>query len=179
MDDHNHPHHYHHHHHHHQQHQNLEFTTMSDLRHLMSAPARSLPAELFPNFTPSGHHYDPLSSFPRNSVQLMPSDILPLTNNTSISVATPSSSSAAATTASLGGFDCDTSGCCFPGEASTARWPRQETLTLLEIRSRLDSKFRLANQKGPLWDELSRYSPSFVFLLDSLLTINFNASSTK
>ncbi|KAK4761922.1 hypothetical protein SAY87_029806 [Trapa incisa] len=59
----------------------------------------------------------------------------------------------------------------FPGEASSAaaaaiafdggdgassRWPRQETLTLLEIRSRLDSRFREANQKGPLWDEVSR-----------------------
>ncbi|KAH7854806.1 hypothetical protein Vadar_018001 [Vaccinium darrowii] len=38
----------------------------------------------------------------------------------------------------------------------SGRWPRQETLTLLEIRSRLDSKFKEANQKGPLWDEVSR-----------------------
>ncbi|KAL1197890.1 Trihelix transcription factor PTL [Cardamine amara subsp. amara] len=38
----------------------------------------------------------------------------------------------------------------------TGRWPRQETLTLLEIRSRLDHKFKEANQKGPLWDEVSR-----------------------
>ncbi|KAL6585453.1 hypothetical protein OROMI_002097 [Orobanche minor] len=36
------------------------------------------------------------------------------------------------------------------------RWPRQETLTLLEIRSRLDPKFKQANQKTPLWDEVSR-----------------------
>uniref|UniRef100_A0A7N0V5Q5 Myb-like domain-containing protein n=1 Tax=Kalanchoe fedtschenkoi TaxID=63787 RepID=A0A7N0V5Q5_KALFE len=36
------------------------------------------------------------------------------------------------------------------------RWPRQETLTLLEIRSRLDNKFKEANHKGPLWDEISR-----------------------
>ncbi|KAL8152904.1 hypothetical protein V2J09_010664 [Rumex salicifolius] len=39
---------------------------------------------------------------------------------------------------------------------ATARWPRQETLTLLEVRSRLDPKFKEANHKGPLWDELSR-----------------------
>lgn len=39
----------------------------------------------------------------------------------------------------------------------SGRWPRQETLTLLEIRSRLDFKFKEANQKGPLWDEVSRY----------------------
>ncbi|KAJ4720640.1 putative Transcription factor [Melia azedarach] len=41
-------------------------------------------------------------------------------------------------------------------EGGNCRWPRQETLTLLEIRSRLDSKFREANQKKPLWDEVSR-----------------------
>ncbi|XP_074581253.1 trihelix transcription factor PTL-like [Curcuma longa] len=39
---------------------------------------------------------------------------------------------------------------------SSGRWPRQETLTLLEVRSRLDSRFREAAQKGPLWDEVSR-----------------------
>ncbi|XP_073289475.1 trihelix transcription factor PTL-like [Primulina huaijiensis] len=42
------------------------------------------------------------------------------------------------------------------GDGVAGRWPRQETLTLLEIRSRLDSKFKEANQKGPLWDEVSR-----------------------
>lgn len=45
--------------------------------------------------------------------------------------------------------------------SSCSRWPRQETLTLLEIRSRLDSKFKEANHKGPLWDEVSRYIVSF------------------
>ncbi|GAV78066.1 Myb_DNA-bind_4 domain-containing protein [Cephalotus follicularis] len=44
----------------------------------------------------------------------------------------------------------------FGNERGSSRWPRQETLTLLEIRSRLDSKFKEANQKGPLWDEVSR-----------------------
>ncbi|KAL6129365.1 hypothetical protein ACLB2K_072716 [Fragaria x ananassa] len=39
---------------------------------------------------------------------------------------------------------------------NNSRWPRQETLTLLEIRSSLDSKFKETNQKGPLWDEVSR-----------------------
>ncbi|XP_051132265.1 trihelix transcription factor PTL [Andrographis paniculata] len=42
------------------------------------------------------------------------------------------------------------------GDSGAGRWPRQETLTLLEIRSRLDHKFKEANQKGPLWDEVSR-----------------------
>ncbi|XP_050386076.1 trihelix transcription factor PTL-like [Argentina anserina] len=39
---------------------------------------------------------------------------------------------------------------------NNSRWPRQETLTLLEIRSSLDSRFKETNQKGPLWDEVSR-----------------------
>ncbi|KAG6403806.1 hypothetical protein SASPL_136038 [Salvia splendens] len=42
------------------------------------------------------------------------------------------------------------------GDGGAGRWPRQETLTLLEIRSRLDPKFKEANQKTPLWDEVSR-----------------------
>ncbi|KAI8002216.1 Trihelix transcription factor PTL [Camellia lanceoleosa] len=40
--------------------------------------------------------------------------------------------------------------------SSSSRWPRQETLTLLEIRSRLDSKFKAINLKAPLWDDVSR-----------------------
>ncbi|XP_047328949.1 trihelix transcription factor PTL-like [Impatiens glandulifera] len=49
------------------------------------------------------------------------------------------------------------------GEATaiaTARWPRQETLTLLEIRSNLDSNFKISNLKGPLWDQVSRIMAS-------------------
>ncbi|KAG9459040.1 hypothetical protein H6P81_003548 [Aristolochia fimbriata] len=41
-------------------------------------------------------------------------------------------------------------------DGGNGRWPRQETLTLLEIRSRLDPRFKDANQKGPLWDEVAR-----------------------
>ena len=36
------------------------------------------------------------------------------------------------------------------------RWPRQETLALLRIRSDMDTVFRDASVKGPLWDEVSR-----------------------
>ncbi|KAL3641131.1 hypothetical protein CASFOL_016099 [Castilleja foliolosa] len=36
------------------------------------------------------------------------------------------------------------------------RWPRQETLALLKIRSDMDGVFKDANLKGPLWDEVSR-----------------------
>ncbi|KAH7512115.1 hypothetical protein FEM48_Zijuj12G0056400 [Ziziphus jujuba var. spinosa] len=77
-----------------------------------------------------------------------------------------SADSAATSTASItvtatsgpsfsGGLEAETAG-CLGGDGGTGRWPRQETLTLLEIRSRLDFKFKEANQKGPLWDEVSR-----------------------
>ncbi|XWS23561.1 hypothetical protein CRYUN_Cryun28dG0025500 [Craigia yunnanensis] len=36
------------------------------------------------------------------------------------------------------------------------RWPRQETLALLKIRSDMDAVFRDSNLKGPLWEEVSR-----------------------
>ncbi|KAK1426018.1 hypothetical protein QVD17_14685 [Tagetes erecta] len=36
------------------------------------------------------------------------------------------------------------------------RWPKEETLALLEIRTRLDFKFKEATHKGHLWDEVSR-----------------------
>ncbi|XP_043693169.1 trihelix transcription factor PTL-like [Telopea speciosissima] len=55
----------------------------------------------------------------------------------------------------ISGFEKETS--CIGGDSiGNGRWPRQETLTLLEIRSLLDPKFKEANQKGPLWDEVSR-----------------------
>lgn len=41
---------------------------------------------------------------------------------------------------------------CFGGN----RWPRQETLALLKIRSDMDVAFRDASVKGPLWEEISR-----------------------
>ncbi|XP_078161459.1 trihelix transcription factor GTL1-like isoform X2 [Carex rostrata] len=42
------------------------------------------------------------------------------------------------------------------GGASGNRWPRQETLALLKIRSDMDAVFRDATLKGPLWEEVSR-----------------------
>ncbi|EYU43477.1 hypothetical protein ABFS82_08G098400 [Erythranthe guttata] len=36
------------------------------------------------------------------------------------------------------------------------RWPREETLALLKIRSEMDTAFRDSNLKAPLWDEVSR-----------------------
>lgn len=84
------------------------------------------------------------------------------------------SDSAATSTASItvtansapsfsGGLEAETAA-CLAADGGTGRWPRQETLTLLEIRSRLDFKFKEANQKGPLWDEVSRYVFIFIFI---------------
>ncbi|KAG6397324.1 hypothetical protein SASPL_143490 [Salvia splendens] len=44
------------------------------------------------------------------------------------------------------------------GERSSGgpRWPREETLSLLKIRSEMDTAFRDSALKGPLWDEVSR-----------------------
>lgn len=42
------------------------------------------------------------------------------------------------------------------GSSSGNRWPRQETLALLKIRSDMDATFRDATLKGPLWEDVSR-----------------------
>ncbi|KAJ4770421.1 Trihelix transcription factor GT-2 [Rhynchospora pubera] len=42
------------------------------------------------------------------------------------------------------------------GGPTSHRWPREETLALLRIRSEMDSAFRDASPKGPLWEEVSR-----------------------
>ncbi|MBA0621756.1 hypothetical protein Godav_007355, partial [Gossypium davidsonii] len=42
------------------------------------------------------------------------------------------------------------------GVASGNRWPRQETVALLKIRSDMDATFRDATVKGPLWEDVSR-----------------------
>ncbi|KAI3513602.1 hypothetical protein L1887_20938 [Cichorium endivia] len=40
--------------------------------------------------------------------------------------------------------------------SSGNRWPKQETLALIKIRSEMDAAFRDSNLKGPLWDDVSR-----------------------
>lgn len=42
------------------------------------------------------------------------------------------------------------------GGATGNRWPRQETLALLKIRSEMDAAFRDATFKGSLWEEVCR-----------------------
>lgn len=36
------------------------------------------------------------------------------------------------------------------------RWPRQETIALLKIRTEMDAGFRDSSHKAPLWEEVSR-----------------------
>ncbi|KAH9691705.1 trihelix transcription factor DF1 [Citrus sinensis] len=49
------------------------------------------------------------------------------------------------------------------------RWPRQETLALLKIRSDMDQVFRDSSLKGPLWEEISR----------KLAELGYNRSAKK
>ncbi|PIA39172.1 hypothetical protein AQUCO_02700387v1 [Aquilegia coerulea] len=149
---------------------------LPDLRHLLAGRTH------FPNFpqqyqthrnltnTP---HYDfsmlsssqvvhdtPHVNFSADSTTTTTNNSTSPTNNNTITTTTPplttTTTTTTTTTNSLcGGFE-NMEG-CFGADGGNGRWPRQETLTLLEIRSRLDSKFKEANQKGPLWDEISRF----------------------
>ncbi|KAK9740835.1 hypothetical protein RND81_03G064100 [Saponaria officinalis] len=59
---------------------------------------------------------------------------------------------------SPGGSGGGGSGDFYEGDRSSGgnRWPRQETLALLKIRSDMDGVFRDSSLKGPLWEEISR-----------------------
>ncbi|XP_073018133.1 trihelix transcription factor PTL-like [Primulina eburnea] len=124
----------------------------ADLRQFISdRPFFPPPPELLPahrSLTPS-QHYETLM-VQRGMHHDFPFDS---TNSASVTAAGFSGFEIEATGVQIGGGAAAVAG---GGESCTARWPRQETLTLLEIRSRLDPKFKEANQKGPLWDEVSR-----------------------
>lgn len=49
------------------------------------------------------------------------------------------------------------------------RWPRQETLAMLKIRSDMDDAFRDASSKAPLWEQVSR----------KLAELGYNRSAKK
>ncbi|XP_059630512.1 trihelix transcription factor DF1-like [Cornus florida] len=59
---------------------------------------------------------------------------------------------------SSGGFSEEEKGRGEDGERNSGgnRWPRQETLALLKVRSDMDVVFRDSSLKGPLWEEVSR-----------------------
>jgi hypothetical protein len=90
------------------------------------------------------------------------STINPTTNISSVTAnsdhATASASAAFCVGLETSSIDNNNKGWFGNFDSCNNRWPRQETLSLLEIRSRLDSKFRENNQKAPLWNEISRYS---------------------
>lgn len=54
------------------------------------------------------------------------------------------------------GDEADRAGGAAGGVGGGNRWPRQETLALLRIRSEMDAVFRDATLKGPLWEDVSR-----------------------
>ncbi|XWS55962.1 hypothetical protein CRYUN_Cryun09bG0045200 [Craigia yunnanensis] len=132
------------------------FQAIPQATELFSPGHRNLPP-------PQQHHHHPFDMMqmvgrqvghefmPRGLHHEFPSDST--ANN-----ATPTAAVATVTSASTPSASCgfDGEATVFGGDGGTGRWPRQETLTLLEIRSRLDPKFKEANQKGPLWDEVSR-----------------------
>ncbi|MBA0834109.1 hypothetical protein Goarm_006490 [Gossypium armourianum] len=55
------------------------------------------------------------------------------------------------------------------GNFSGNRWPRQETLALLKIRSEMDVAFRDSGVKAPLWEDVSR----------KLAELGYNRSAKK
>lgn len=154
-----------------------------DLRRFISARnTTNLPAEpplcvyaaaanSFPP-PPNSCCYDPINMvgdvfFPRGGFTThyahhdYSSSVNPTTNSATV-IAAATSDHAAASSSIFCGMESSISAekgwLGFDNSAGNNRWPRQETLSLLEIRSRLDSKFRENNQKAPLWNEISRYT---------------------
>ncbi|CAK7325309.1 unnamed protein product [Dovyalis caffra] len=122
------------------------------------------------NLAPQTHHFE---SIMVGHEAMLPSGLVKLgghhqdhycTNATNINTNNTTSSATIGTSSSAGvgtlyGVEMEsatTAGWIGNDGGNNSRWPRQETLTLLEIRSRLDPRFKEANQKGPLWDEVSR-----------------------
>lgn len=140
---------------------------MADLRQFMNTRPHFPPIPHHSDLFPAHHHHRTLTPAQPYDLMMVGRQVThdmmsrglhdfvtdsaappPTTTATNTNTVVPTSN------ATLTGLDADAA--CLGGDASTGRWPRQETLTLLEIRSRLDSKFKEANQKGPLWDEVSR-----------------------
>ncbi|KAL3646842.1 hypothetical protein CASFOL_009386 [Castilleja foliolosa] len=109
---------------------------LADLRQYIAGGRPFIPPPVFPSthrsLAADNHPYYMLNFTSDDSTTMAPPAMAP-----------------ANTGGGLSGFVAEVGG-------GSGRWPRQETLTLLEIRSKLDPKFKEANQKGPLWDEVSR-----------------------
>lgn len=70
------------------------------------------------------------------------------------SVFLENNSGGSASDAAAAGGGCEGEGNYSGGERN--RWPREETVALLKIRSDMDLAFRDSTLKAPLWDEVSR-----------------------
>lgn len=140
-----------------------------DLRRLITSSRNTthLPAEppcLYggaATFPPPNYSYDPMMVgdvfYPRSNFTHHHYDYSSTVNPTTTTIAAASNSDhATASTAFCVGLETSDKGWLGNFDSCNNRWPRQETLSLLEIRSRLDSKFRENNQKAPLWNEISR-----------------------
>ncbi|KAK4769267.1 hypothetical protein SAY86_027417 [Trapa natans] len=143
---------------------------LPDLRQLTSAdthfPTISQPLEQQPFFQywdlnlgtvvrPPSNHFGPIHH------QIVPNNIYTQYGTPQVGFSDPSSSSALIDSGSAPPPPLGMEAVCVDrlmegGSGGGGRWPRQETLTLLEIRSRLDFKFKEAKHKGPLWEEISR-----------------------
>ncbi|KAI7750892.1 hypothetical protein M8C21_003110 [Ambrosia artemisiifolia] len=79
-------------------------------------------------------------------------------NDNISAAATAAATAAASADLAASGFSEDERGRVDDGSRNSGgnRWPRQETLALLKIRSDMDVAFRDSSLKGPLWDEVSR-----------------------
>ncbi|KAL5710769.1 hypothetical protein ACHQM5_021295 [Ranunculus cassubicifolius] len=125
---------------------------LPDLRHLLTGGrpqhfSASFSQDQFSN----SPHYDLLMLGSSSQVVAAAENVANFSDSNTTTTSTDIATVTATT--SLCGFENNHGG---NNNNNNARWPRQETLTLLEIRSHLDSKFKEANQKGPLWDEVSR-----------------------
>ncbi|XP_010558209.1 PREDICTED: trihelix transcription factor PTL-like [Tarenaya hassleriana] len=132
-------------------------TSSSPSPHFPSAAA-TIPSELF-GFNLGPHHQHHRLQFGDQEMGFVPRGIHGLFIDSSAGASNAANANATlASTSGNGGVSRGGFGGFLDGGdgGGCGRWPRQETLTLLEIRSRLDHKFKEANQKGPLWDEVSR-----------------------
>ncbi|KAF9597122.1 hypothetical protein IFM89_015951 [Coptis chinensis] len=144
--------------------------SLPDLRHILAGRTQFSPFQQPQQHFPNQHYQDMLmlgGSSSQVSGGVLVHDVgfsadsinsTSTTNNTTTNTAittttTTTTTPLTTTTTSLCGMEMEG---CIGVDGSNGRWPRQETLTLLEIRSSLDSRFKEANQKGPLWDEVSR-----------------------
>ncbi|KAL6328181.1 hypothetical protein AAG906_034324 [Vitis piasezkii] len=129
---------------------------LPDLRQFMARPSH-FPAVPHPT-EPYLHHYEAIMVGSHMGEVVVPRGLVDFHGDSATATATPTATATAAATAAsvvgVGGLEMECGG--VGGDGGNSRWPRQETLTLLEIRSRLDPKFKEANQKGPLWAEVSR-----------------------